>query len=44
LGHGDGFAGHVLGQARGFGVAVVDDGLFHLTVHLLLRPIGDILK
>jgi hypothetical protein len=39
-GHGDGFAGHVLGQARGFGVAVVDEGLCHLTVHLLLRPLG----
>src|SRR5690349_3071443 len=39
-GHSDGFVGHVLGQARSFGLAVVDDGLFHLTVYLLLSSIG----
>jgi hypothetical protein len=39
LGYGNGFAGHVLGSASGFGVAVVDQGLCHLAVHLLLRPI-----
>ena len=40
LGHGDDFAGHVRGQAPGFSLAVIDDGLFDLTVDLLLRPIG----
>ena len=40
LGHGDDFAGHVLGQARGFSLAVIDDGLFDLKVDLLLRSIG----
>jgi hypothetical protein len=36
-GHRDGFVGHILGQVRDFSVAVVDDGVVHLTVDLLLR-------
>jgi len=40
LGHGDGFARHVLGQVCGFGLVVVNDGLFNLKVDLLLSPIG----
>jgi hypothetical protein len=39
LGDGNCCAGHVLGSASGFGLAVVDNGLFYLAVHLLLRPI-----
>ena len=40
LSHSDVSAGHVLGQARGFGLAVGDHRFFHLTVDLLLRSIG----
>lgn len=40
LSQGDGFAGHVLGQACGFRLLVIDDGLFDLVVDLLLSPIG----
>ena len=40
LGHREVFWGHVLGQAWGLGVAVGNDRLFNLEVHLLLSPIG----
>jgi hypothetical protein len=40
LGPGEVCVGHVLGQAGGLAVARVDDGVFHLAVDLLLRPIG----
>lgn len=40
LRHGDALVGHVRGQARGFSVAVIDDGLFDLKVDLWLCPIG----
>src|SRR6516165_11765332 len=40
LGHREVFWGHVLGQAWGLGLAVGNDRLFNLAVHLLLSPIG----
>ena len=40
LGHGEVFGGHVFGQTRTFLSAVRHDGLLHLTVDLVLRPIG----
>lgn len=40
MGHGDDFAGHGLGQAWGFRVLIIADGLFDLVVDLLLCPIG----
>jgi hypothetical protein len=40
LGHGDNLARHGLGQAWGFRVLVVDDGLVDLNVDWLLSPIG----
>jgi hypothetical protein len=40
LSYGDGFAGHVLGQAHGFRLLILNDGLFDLAVDLLLSPIG----
>jgi len=40
LGHRDGFAGHVLGQACGFSVAVGDHRLFNVEIDLLMSPIG----
>ena len=39
LGHGDLFFGHVLGQARGFALTVIDDGMLNLRVDSLLRAI-----
>jgi hypothetical protein len=41
LGQRDGFSGHVFGQTRAFLPAVRHDGLLHVPVDLLLRPIGD---
>jgi hypothetical protein len=40
LSHGDVCAGHVFGQAGGFGVAVGGNRFFNLTVDLWLSPIG----
>jgi hypothetical protein len=40
LGHREVFWGPILGQAWGLGVAVGNDRLFTLEVHLLLSPIG----
>jgi len=40
LSHREVFAGHVLGQAHGFALAVGDHGCFNLTVDLLLSAIG----
>jgi hypothetical protein len=40
LGHGEVFAGHVLGQASGFIVAIGHHRLFNVDIDLLLRPIG----
>ena len=40
LGQRDVFGGHVFGQTRAFLSAVRHDRLLHLTVDLLLRPIG----
>src|SRR6266702_8183788 len=40
LGHREVFGGHIFGQTRAFLSAVRHDGLLHLTVHLVLRPIG----
>ena len=40
LSYGDDFTGHGLGQTWGFGLLVVDDGLFDLNVNALLRPVG----
>jgi hypothetical protein len=40
LGHRDSFARHIFGQAGGFGVAVVDDGVLNFAVDLLLSAVG----
>jgi hypothetical protein len=40
LGQRDGLSGHVFGQTRAFLVPIRHDGLLHLPVDLLLRPIG----
>ena len=36
--HGDGFTGHVLGQARELRLLVIDDGLFDLNVEPVAEP------
>jgi len=40
LGPRDGFGGHVFGSTRAFLVPIRPDGLLHLPVDLVLRPIG----
>lgn len=40
LRHGDVFAGHILGQACGFSLAVGDHCFFNPAVNLLLSPVG----
>ena len=40
LGHAEVFWGHVLGQAWGLALVIVNDSLFNLDIDLLLSPIG----